>query len=402
MSDPTTLQMYLSTIKALCLEELGRLPDVNDPNDLGAAIMLQMALGGRTGPELREWLRAQPEAVAFRTRTAKPPPVALPALVPDGHVFRLATGGRFSVRECSDFALLARYIKEGEAVARNVMEDRQFYGFDMLRVWTRFGGDEVPTANRATFEAEIGRLQPSEHPVYDAIPDFLQAAADHGLYVELTAYCGGSRDDHWERLGEAVTKFQAGVSGQTLAELINEYDAYSHQIRVQDFSPIRGVLCCHGSAGSERLPPRPAWDYEVLHVNEAGPEWPRKGGHNALELSVGDPEGKIEPSHVPAYMNESPRPDRDGSLAHHEDAAACAALLCAGSVFHSRSGKRSIVFDDFDRPYAQAFIRGALSVDLSYQHEPYRHGDEEKAREKQYEYLRCYRRGDSPFVDVRR
>ncbi len=210
MTDPATLQMYLGTIKAICLDEIGRCPDVSNPDDQCAAIMLQMALEGRTGEELRAWLREQPEAIAHRTQPPKPLPVALPALVPDGHVFRLATGDRFSVRQCSDFNLLARFIKEGQAAAKTVMEDRRALGFNMLRVWTRFSGGEV-------FEREIGRLLPSEHPVYDAVPDFLRLAAEHSLYVELTAYCGGSREDHWERLGQIVQ----GHSN-VLLELINE------------------------------------------------------------------------------------------------------------------------------------------------------------------------------------
>jgi hypothetical protein len=52
---------------ALCLEELGRMPTHTATDSVAEVIKLR-ALQGQTGPEIRAWLREQPEAVAFRAR----------------------------------------------------------------------------------------------------------------------------------------------------------------------------------------------------------------------------------------------------------------------------------------------------------------------------------------------
>jgi hypothetical protein len=53
---------------ALCLEELGRLPSHALADPVGEIIRLR-ALQGQTGEQIRAWLHAEPEAVAFRSRT---------------------------------------------------------------------------------------------------------------------------------------------------------------------------------------------------------------------------------------------------------------------------------------------------------------------------------------------
>ena len=63
---PDTLQTFLGTIWTICEEEIGRTPDVTNPADLVGAIMLNMALNGKTGGELQAWLHQQPEAVSHR------------------------------------------------------------------------------------------------------------------------------------------------------------------------------------------------------------------------------------------------------------------------------------------------------------------------------------------------
>src|SRR5678810_691416 len=84
---------------------------------------------------------------------------------------------RFTVKECSDFNLLNRS-EAGEDIAP-ILEQRAGLGFNVLRVWTAFNIDK------------IGTLIPVQRPgLYAHIPDFLQACANHGLYVELTAFTG--------------------------------------------------------------------------------------------------------------------------------------------------------------------------------------------------------------------
>jgi hypothetical protein len=281
-------------------------------------------------------------------------------LVPTGHVFRLATGERWTAIECSDFNLLGRYLIEGADAIQPVLLERQTIGFNLLRVWAQYLG-------AAQFTADIGRLVPQEHPeMYAALPAFCDLCATHGLYVELTAFTSVDVPGHWDRLGEILPPVT-----NVIVELANENDAHAdHLADIAAFRPLPGVICSHGSNGSQALPPRPPWDYEVFHTNDAF-EWWRKGGHNGMELSQGA-EG-IPASRVPVIANENTRPDKDGNLAHHEDAAAACALLIAGSCYHSASGKRSALFTAVDRRCAEVFVRGARSVNLEFQDGRYEH-----------------------------
>ena len=59
---------FYQTINAICQQDLGRQPPWDDIEDLVCNIMMLMAFNGKTGPELAEWLYAQPEAIAYRSR----------------------------------------------------------------------------------------------------------------------------------------------------------------------------------------------------------------------------------------------------------------------------------------------------------------------------------------------
>lgn len=355
------------TINQLYREELGRDADFG-----GWANWLYHA---REGGRDAEWIRARiRESEEWHAIHDAPPLVTIPRLVPAGAVFRLDTGARFTAVECTDFNLLARYLVEGAAAIRPVLEERQALGFNMLRVWAAFSGDAI-------FESEIGRLVPFEHPeMYDKLPEFCSLCAAHGLYVELTAFTGSPIPGHWENLGRVLPAVT-----NVIVELVNENNAHpSANIDPNAYQPLAGVICSHGSNASQAVPPRPPWDYETFHTNDAF-EWWRKGGHNGMELSQGDAEGQIPPSRKPVIANENTRPDRDGNVDHHQDAAAAAALLIAGSCFHSASGKKSAPLSAFDRPFAAAFVRGARSVNLEFQEGRY-------LREEPGSYLRVYSR----------
>ncbi len=79
------------------------------------------------------------------------------------------------------------------------------------------------------------------------------------------------------------------------------------------------------------------------------------------------------------------------------DSAAGAALLCAGSCFHSVQGKTSQVWDANTEAVARAWAAGARSVDLSQQHQPYVHRSDLETPE----LLRVYQRGTC-IVEIRR
>jgi hypothetical protein len=143
---------------------------------------------------------------------------------------------------------------------------------------------------------------------------------------------------------------------------------------------------------------RPAWDYETAHFNDAF-QWPRKVGHNSLEYSVGATD--LPASGKPCIANENTRPDKDGNINHFYDAAAGAALLCAGSCFHSQSGKRSSLFDSRDLGFAKAWVAGAKSVPLSAQGQAYKHRGDLERPDAGATGERVYQRGDDPAAIVR-
>ena len=346
--------MVANTINQLYLEELGRPADIG-----GVANWMHHA---REGGKDADWIRARiKELDEWHHVHDKPAFVSLPRLVPSGSVFRTEGGGRFTAIEASDFNLFGRFMKEGADAIEPILKERASLGFNMLRVWGAYSGN-------ATFEAEIGHLIPGEHAdYYDKLPQFLNQCAAHKLYVEFTAFTAGPIPGHWEKCGDALRSVT-----NVIVELTNENDAHAsaNLPDIQNYQPLPGIVCSHGSNGSQTTPPRPAWDYEVFHTNDAF-EWWRKGGHNGMELSLGA-EGMVA-SHKPVIANENTRPDRDGNLSHHEDAAAACALLIAGSCFHSQSGKRSALFTPADRPFAEAHVRGARSVNLEMQDGRYEH-----------------------------
>ena len=300
--------------------------------------------------------------------------VRLPGLVVRGSFFWQETGARFTAIEASDFNLFARFIA-GENI-EPILTQRSEVGFNLLRVWTYYDLQAPPP---------IGRLIPSEHAdYYTQLIDFLNAAARHGLYIELTAYVQPELVDpsHWTHLVNAARE----SATRPLLELVNEWD--QHPFDLTPFPRPTGVLTSHGSNGSESAPVLPHWDYAVFHTNSAF-EWWRKVGHNAMEQGT---------SSVPVLANENTRyPDNDDSLRHAYDAAAGAALLAAGSCFHSISGKPSVLWTGLELEAAKAWVAGARSVRLECQDGPYVHrADLERPGD-----LRIYQRGNDDRCLVR-
>lgn len=270
-----------------------------------------------------------------------PDPVnTLPKLVVNGQFFALETGERWTATECSDFNLLNRWQNEGLDAAAPVAEQRAAAGFKLLRVWTLY---DLPN---------IGTFLNID---YARIPAFLAFCSHWQLYVEFTAYTSIERPDHWPQL-VAACQGQPNV----LAELVNEGTKDVNRIDMARYARPVGVLASHGSAMSEEIPPWEPWDYGTLHYNDAD-QWQRKTAHNPMEDFA-------DIHHRPAMANENTRyPDRDDSLVHAYDAAAGAALLTAGSCFHSVSGKNSTLWSGRELDAARAWAEGAASVPLEFQ-----------------------------------
>ncbi len=336
-------------------------------------------------------MSAEADAYVWLARTPSTPRRVLPELTIRGAFFALATGEYWTGIECSDFALFAKYLHREDI--RPVLTQRAACGFNLLRVWTLF---DIPT---------IGTLP---HCDYRQIPAFVTLCAQHGLYVEFTAYTGINDPTHWGQLCDAAFLCQP----RPLLELVNELDQNTNEadhlgrvFHLDDYDRCYDVVCAHGSNGSQACAVRPAWDYETFHTNDAS-EWQRKVGHNAMELADGTPE--IAPSHAPVLTNENTRyPDKPFTTPECAyDAAAGAALLCAGSCFHSVHGKTSDLWPEGpELDGARAWAAGARSVALRFQAGRYNHP---VALEDPHgaNYLRVYQRilsdGSAGTVYIRR
>lgn len=295
----------------------------------------------------------------------------LPKLRVRGQFFETELGSKFTAIQCSDFNLLARYSRDEDI--KPILKQRQSLGFNMLRVWTLMHLSQFG----------IGDLDPCP---YSTIKNFLKLCGRYGFYVEFTAYTSTFDPNHWLKLGEAVKG-----SPNVLLELVNENDQVANRIETGGFSPIEGVLCSHGSNGSGTWPVDPKWNYATFHTNGQSEEQ-RKVGHNAMEIWSG-----------PTLTNETSRyPDvgmwagapliKQSNLAY--DSAAGAALLCAGSCFHSVNGKNSTPFDAKTIVVAKNWVEGAKSVDLNAQDGTYTH----RADMEPVGILRAYQR--APFSQV--
>lgn len=272
----------------------------------------------------------------------------------DRQVFTVA-GQPWTMIESSEFSLYKRYL-DGEDIGP-VLTERAALGFNTLRVWL-LNTSVIP-----------GGLEPKHYPdFYARLGPFTDAMNAAGFVVEHTAFTQTqtlmpSKADqiaHW-------TAVQDAVRGKAvLLELVNEYDEHDNRTdqALLSMRPV-GIVASSGSAGADNPPPTPVWDYVLYHSNGLD-QWQRKVGHNAMEWG--------DTYHVPAASNENTRyPDQDSSEQHAFDAAAGAALLCGGACFHSNGGKLSQPFSDVERRCAAAWVAGAQSVPLAFQHGAYHH-----------------------------
>jgi hypothetical protein len=313
-------------------------------------------------------------------------PSAVPSLGPltvDGQFFR--SGGQpWTAIESSEFSLYRRYL-DGDDI-RPILAERQAIGFNLLRVWL-LNTSVVP-----------GGINPrTEDDFYDLLSTFAGVCAAYGHYIEFTAFTQTQtlmpnvtdQHDHWFRTQDALQ----GVP--CLLELVNEADQHDNRTdpSLLALRPV-GILSSSGSNGADSPPPQPVWDYGLYHSNGLS-EWQRKCAHNPM-ADVADVYD------VPAMANENTRyPDQDSSEAHAFDAAAGAALLCAGACFHSASGKLSVPFDAAERRGAEAWVAGARSVPLEFQRGRYARHDDLNGPDCIRAYSRTLPDGRSHLVKIR-
>lgn len=266
-----------------------------------------------------------------------------------------------------------------------MLDQRRAYGFNMARVWTDFD----------LIDSGIGRLRMKEHlDAYDHIPPFCALLARYGCYPHFTAFAGpGSgtdvawRREHWRRLGAVLPPW-------ALLSWCNEWNAHAGNregLDPADFLPVPGILCSHGSNGADSNTVQPIWQWGEYHSNGL-PEWWRKVGHNAMELSRG-----------PMMATENTRfPDNDHNPHHAYDGAASGALLAAGSCYHSVRGKSSQLWEGDEAVCAKAWADGARSVALAYQVGRYVHAKSLEGPTILRAYQRVLTDGSAFTVTIRR
>lgn len=289
---------------------------------------------------------ATPIGFFFKSEQSTQSNITLSNLRVNRTVFETVKGEHVTAIECSEFNLLNRYQTED---ITPILKQCSSLGFNMLRVWTLYDIPKVGTMKKCP---------------YNLIPSFLDLCASYGLYVEFTAYTGINDPNHWLNLGYVA--YLAKI--KPLMELVNELnqnenepDEFGRIFNLSLYNRIPGLLCSHGSNGSQSWPVMPPWDYQTFHTNDAD-EWWRKAGHNAMEIG-----GCV-------LTNENTRyDDREQNLIHAHDAAVGAALLCAGYCYHSIQGKTSDLFTGRQLEAAIETVKGAKSVNLHCQNGSYSH-----------------------------
>ena len=324
--------------------------------------------------------------------------IGLPDLVPANKVLALTTAGGFfrgvggeyhTIVEATDFRLLARYLA-GEDITP-VLQDRAGLGFNTVRV--ALSCRQMFDLNPQTIENYGPRLF-----------QFTKVLLAHALRPELVVFMDAAlvMPGPVAQAGfmQVVADALRDVAPFVLLEGINEAEQAPNRMDTSRMIRPTGFLCAHGSHGSQAAPVRPVWGYETFHTNDA-PEWWRKVGHNAMELSEGGP--GFKGSGVPVLSNENTRaPDRFNNEAQAFDAAAAAALLCAGSCFHFVSGKDSVIMTEPERVLARAWVAGAQSIDLRFQDGSYRHAQELEGPSDLRVYQRVLPSGEAATVRIRK
>ena len=105
---------------------------------------------------------------------------------------------------------------------------------------------------------------------------------------------------------------------------------------------------------------------------------------------------------MPCMSNENTRfDDKDADLDHAYDAAAGAALLCAGACFHSARGKISELWGGHELACAKQWVAGAKSVPLEFQPGAYARHDDLNGPDCIRAYSRTLGDGRSHLVKIR-
>lgn len=336
---------------------------------------VQFTLPGTTPPwgwgitwgESQEWRSPDP---LFRSGAHEGPLLEYRRLIPvptawtiDGQYFRDAAS-REPVFEISAdaFNAFADYVEHGPESVQPALDELYGLGFNTVRVFTgvRFPADFSPPV---PFDC-VHQL--------DRLLDFWRFCAHRGLRVHQTVFPMPLVQTEGGQTAIYLTiDAMARQCPWVRLEGVNEGDDARNAapgLMAVDPNALGNRLASHGSTIQDGGYLSPPWYVADYHPARNGDDWPRKPGHNAWE----DVAAKLN---IPCCASEIRRPDEDGFRPHKfYEAAAGAALQCAGITFHSQSGKLARPLLSQERACAEAFVAGAKDVPLGYRTGSYTRG----------------------------
>jgi len=376
---------FNATINAICQQEIGRIPSVGNADDPVREIMMLMALQGRTGEQLREFLHKQSEAVTNRARLAQaefdaahpapatpvhptaPTPVHTTVPVhttaavhstaitppvrirPLGPVFVDEHGTPVRLNLLTMFAAARRFANGEDLTA--LADETRALGFNGWRVFLRHAFIDWPAVK--PFEMPIDRVRP-----------FVDRVRAHGLYVELVVLCDTQPtfdDDSNVRhpnplamtLSEKIARVRAvldAVRGadNVLVELMNEPPFNGAEVwpiadalglpRAGDVPVASGDYDIIGHEAGFRV-----LDYLTNHIARK-PSLPSEAAKDAHFIFRGWPADQHSPgfhgTEAPVVEDEPDKygQDRGPSVDDAEDTGGGFALSAGGATFHTVSG----------------------------------------------------------------
>lgn len=272
----------------------------------------------------------------------------VPNLRIDGRQF-VTDAGLWSYRGFTDFSL-AKRLHDGEDI-RQILRSRKALGANEVRVLMdlNFGPD--------------WRYEPDPDTRDDILHALLTICEREGLFVEPIFFGNhevgyyGNIAQHHERL----FRLSDVCSGHKNAvpECWNEYDHGPAPADPNELSQPSSLMISHGSGTADVDPMPPFWTHSTFHPGRSV-DWPRKM-KSAMEFET----ASWKPCKVnePMGADETPTPGRrDTDPNNFYDAAATAALLTQGALFHSQAGLRSEALGPVQQECAEAFFRGLSDV----------------------------------------
>jgi hypothetical protein len=333
------IEFLSGSLRTIARDEIGRdvyLAPSPTAEDAAGAIILLQALQGKTGDEIRAFLHAQPEAVAFRSRPADSTPRDNAAT---GHVVPLHAVGRNLFNDRGERVVLNGYdmfaalrmLLDGRDL-RPFLDESRALGFNCWRVF----GQGSSTQNGFL------DLRPTEPGYYEALARLVALLNENGIYLLFTCYADNqvikSGLEQWTRSADVLRGTGTFLSGG------NEFSKNGFDPKSL---PNPGLtFWSRGSDVGDVAPVTPYGTFVEFH--------PRRDFPKSLDDTVASQtfiqfDQKCD---RPLIIDEPPRMGEDGSGLEYADPAICwqfarhYATGCAGAVFHARPGQKGFLLSE--------------------------------------------------------